>query len=69
MGCGGSKDAVVSTNLTEDNNNSDKTKDVAITNQNSKYSYRVLKVKMLKYFQFSFVPPPPPVSSFLIVIS
>ena len=36
MGCGGSKDVVVSTNLTEDNNNSDKTKDVTITNQNSK---------------------------------
>ena len=33
MGCGGSKDAVVSTNLTEDNNNSEINKDVAITNQ------------------------------------
>ena len=30
MGCGGSKDVVVSTNVTEDNNNSE-AKDVAIT--------------------------------------
>ena len=35
MGCGGSKDVVVSTNVTEDNNNSE-SKDVAITNHNSK---------------------------------
>ena len=35
MGCGGSKDVVVATNVTEDNNNSE-TKDVAVSQQSSK---------------------------------
>ena len=34
MGCGGSKDVVVSTNVTEDNNNTE-TKDVVTSNQRS----------------------------------
>ena len=59
MGCGGSKDVVVSTNVAEDNNNSE-TKDVAITNHNSKCGTKTCSILLC--------PPPDIVYSFFLLI-
>ena len=52
MGCGGSKDVVVATNVREDNNNSE-SKDVAITKQSSKCKTEIFSILLSVHHQLA----------------